>query len=1419
MKVKNKVLIYFMVLICIIILLTTSVKAQLSDLSVLIGTGSSNIGNVYNLSYLSVTSNNRTYCIQHGKKLRNAEEKYILKNYVEIDGKEARVYSTPGTDCSIVVDNLNAEVAYILNRQQGYGTSANPTDAQKALWYLTNSWTTKIFGNTIYSWEQNSRVSRNYINDEAEAYAEKIGNLKAADVASSDIDLKVVDKTDKSSLSVREVDNYYRVGPFRWEFDGTLKEIQVIGDIGTVSSSNVRLIKYTGTTEKAVNASEILTGEAFYVDVDKSTGIYKLTGLRLKTDACDDEDTMEIYIAKIWFLQSSKYQNLIYVDLGCGTGSKIGNGLGEGNYNVIFASNLEIIKVDDRDNEVPLAKVGFTFKATIQTLDKVGEKEHTKNIACTHVKREAYTDSSGVKHSTEYEHKYDVVYDWTEYLYEWKDHTMYLNGSGNWSESEYIHYTDDDGKITIGRISYPTKEIKNQTSAGSSFIISGRLKAGTDITATEVSNPYYGYSIGNTYSVNINHSATISSKIIDNHQDLVKLSGYVWIEQNDGKANIRDDEYGSGDEAFNGMMVYLRDTSGNEIKRTTTSELGLYSEINGGEYQFVDVDLDELQAGKYYIEFEYCGITYQSVAAKIDQTNGSKAIDTTTRNILDSKFSSVDGTGTQTLNINGVVVNYNDINDYSSSVNNHSGCNVYARTNEAGYDLYSDFEPTMEEIRYINLGVFIKPQTDFAITQDLYNVRVEVNGFSHIYRYASVRYNKDGSVDEDSSWNVGVKFQKNSGSYDRAIYKSDTEYETPNHRDNELKVYVTYKLAMKNESSYLGRINKLVEYCDNRFELIGVGTTIDEKDNIGETISTSAKTPYDSEYSSYIIDVNSVLNSLETKYIYVQYRLDRTAVLTILNNNELINNVAEIYSYTTFKENNIDTPVSVIDIDSVPGNIKPGTTDTYEDDTDAARSLKLELKNERALAGTVFVDSTGKDSNIVYTGEERKGNGIYDGGEQTIAGIPVKLHEIGKDDSSYDGERVEMETLTDENGNFEFRGYVPGNYILTYTWGNETYKVQYYKGTIYDESRDQSNTYWYKDSVDIRKTDALDDSSIRKKIDNEMKALKYNTLESEINKAYKDGSSYITQTSMESSTPTMSFSVEYDTTITDGTKDEVIFTVKNVDYGIVERPKQQLEFSKRVSGYKITLANGQILVDAQISEDGKVTGTFDNSIYMKPNVDFDGLIRTEIDNELIEGATLETTYTMKVTNIGELDYTSDKYYYYGNNNGSDKVKVSVTGLIDYLDGRLSILDDKWEEKDKKFLEEVNASQKDNEEYLNSTRTYLTSTLSKELAPGESNTTDLHASKLLTSTDDNTFDNQSEIVEVTKSNGFNTGTPVKAIWIEDKFHFNANNSEKIAIIPSTGENKQYTLPIIVGITTLLILGTGIIVIKKFIIDNK
>lgn len=1345
---KIKIITNIVTALIVVGFLTTAVLATTSDLSKLKGTGYSKIGSTFKLNYSSLTSNNNTYCIQHGKKLRKEEKDYSLKKYIEIDGKYATVYKDSNGSSYNVKSDLNAQVAFILNTQGGYGKAGENSDTQNALWHITNSWVTALSLGKSYS--GNDSIGANTINKRAVEYADSIGDNKMSSSTGS-TSLTVTGATNKNNLTVVDVGGYYRIGPFNWNFQGTVEEITVTGDNGDVASSNVRFVKYSGNTANVIDKTEIATGESFYVDVNSKANMKEFKGIKIKTKS--EADSTKVYGAKIWMLESSAYQNVIYVDVESKELPATGEGTEE--YSVPLTINIGLNKVDDRDEKIPLDHVGFKLKASV------------------------YRDGNWV--------------------------TRYMGNDLKWSvsniEQAKIFYTDKDGKL-------------NAT-------ISGETTAENSMKAVEATNDKYGYAqnIGKEFTLNKEHEVKIT-----NHQYKVKLSGYVWLDTETGKTTLRDDQYKQEDdndgEGFNGITVYLRDKNGNEIKRTTTSELGLYSEINGGEYQFVDVDLDAIQKGEYYVEFEYCGLRYQSVAAKLTQNNGSKAIDTATRNVLDSKFTSVDGNGTQSLNINGVTVNYNNTANYSSSIKDCSGCNVYARTNEAGFNIYNSFTPGAEEIRYVNLGLFKKAQTDYSLMQDLYNVRVSVNGFSHIYRYGSVRYTNNGNdVNADSSWNVGVKFQKNNGTYKRAIYTADAEYEAPNHKDNELKVYVTYKIAVNNESTYLGRINSIVDYADKNFDMIAAGTAIDDKDNITGNLQYGNKQEYNDKYSKYVIDINTELTPGQAKFVYVQFQLNREAVLKIVNNQEVLNNVAEINSYTTFKDNNTQTPVAVVDKDSVPANITVGKIDTYEDDTDAATSLKLELKNARSIVGTVFVDNA-----TVNKDNERLGNGVYDNGEATVAGVKVRLDEIGKDDSSYDGERISKEVTTDENGNFKIEGYIPGNYNLTYTWGNKTYKVQYYKGTIYDESRDQNDKEWYKKDVNTRKTDALDNIDTRKTIDAEMRKITRNNAEDEINKAYEGTSDVIKTTSMDSKTPAMSFSVEYETTITDGNDDKVEFIVKNVDFGIVERAKQLMDISKRVSAFKITLANGQVLMDAEVTEDGKLKGSHSNLSYMGPTntngINVNGILRAELDSELIEGATVEVTYAIKVTNVSEKDYDSPNYYLYGNKKGAQLVKNSVTGVIDYLDGKIVFVpDNTWEKKENTFIEEVNASEKGNTDYLNSIKAYYTSKLQKDLAPGESNEVILKASKLLTSSEDNTFDNKTEIVDVTRKDGDITGTPVKVTWNNGKFFFDTDNAEKTVIIPSTGENRNYVLPTVIGIIAVAIVGVGVFFIKKYVVDRN
>ena len=865
----------------------------------------------------------------------------------------------------------------------------------------------------------------------------------------------------------------------------------------------------------------------------------------------------------------------------------------------------------------------------------------------------------------------------------------------------------------------------------------------------------------------------------------------------------------NGEDGFNGLAVSLKDRSGNTVQATFTGEYGVYDEIQGGEYKFYNVNLDKLQSGEYHVEFEYCGIDYQPVNPNIYSSEGSKALDTIDRTYLDNCFRNVDGNGTQNLNVNGVSLYYNQTNQNASSINRHEGCTVQASTDEAGYHLYTDFIPTSEEIRYVNLGVFKKAQTDYALAQDLYNVRVGVNGFQHVYRYASLRYLGLGEITNDnSSWNVGVKFKNSyTGTYKRALYQSDIDY-TSEDKNKELQVYLTYKIAITNESSYLTKANSIIDYFDNRYTVVAVGTGLDGQNNITGNISYQTPQKYNDKYQKCIINVNTTVKSGESNYIYVQFKLDRSAVLQIMNNGETLSNRAEINSYTVYKDNNGNT-VAAVDRDSVPGNTKIENVETYEDDTDAAPSVQLEIADARKIEGTVFVDST---TGELKTGEIRQGNGMFDEGETTVSGVTVTLHEINNSIPN-------IVTTTDEKGNFELSNYIPGQYTITYTWGDKTYTVQNYKGTVYDSSRNQGDMYWHKDQVDTRRTDAIDNYQTRLAIDNEMAAITNNTINAQIEDAYNGGNNHpdITITKMDSTTPTMEFGVEYETAVTDGTIDKVEFIVKNVDFGIVERARQQLDMTKRVSTFKITLANGQVLVDATVDENGNLGGVHNYVTYMGPSINNgysnNGFIKAEMDNELIEGATLEVGYEIKFINNSEADYMSENYYKYGIKEGNI-VTLTPSAVVDYLDKDLGFEQDKntdWKQITVDDLTNLHAVRVGDTEFLNSRIILYTDKTAKQLKPTETVGVNLNVSKLLTTSSNLAFNNDAETVKVNKTeNAEHKGSAIR--------YFPSDDAEEVEITPSTGDDRNYVLPIAIGMVTLVVLGVGIFAIKKFVIKK-
>ena len=1255
------------------------------------------------------------YCVEKDAPL-NGTKTYTVEKYIKIEGNTAW-----NTDGESVTSNSNGVLAYILSRKLGYNEGQNDfkiiSEAQKSIWAYSNTWYSNVGSELGIDWtyeNNNGDFGQNLIN-EGEEYANSIG----------DVNTKITDNTDKDNISTTAYNedgkSYVRVGPFNWNFEGTLSEITIY-DENNSEYSDVRYSKYEGNDEVFINASDISSDANFYITVETNSEHTKIKGISAKGSI----DTGNVYTAEIWFLSHSGQQKLILVNTDTKpTESEIN---ADFDYDITLTKNLEIYKVDSRNEKLPLVGVGFILQ----------NKEMNKYVKQTNGTL-SYVDNKN---------------DATEFM------------------------TDSDGKIKIEN-----------------------LIMGTYV-AYETKNPNYGYVIEDE-GIEIPVSETVIT--IKNVQKYIKLSGYIWKDVHEGKQTVRNDLYKDGDydendESFNGITVRLKDKDGNTLKETKSSENGLYNEITGGEYIFEDVEIEKL--ADYYIEFEYDGLIYQSVAININKNNGSKSTDKVERDVLDKNFTSVEATGENRVNVNNKYsIGYTNTQDHVAKINDSSSCIIHAKTNDAGYNIANYFKPGTKEIRYINLGLYEKPQADLAIANDLENVNVGVNGYWHIYKYGK-RLNDSGMIPDNSdSWNVGVKFKNSyTGTYKRAVYESDVNYQT-NDKSKEMQVYLTYKIAIRNESSYLTKANSIVNYFDNRYELVAAGTGIDGQNNITGNLNIASNGKYNDEYNKAIIDTNTVIKSGESNYLYVQYKLDREAVLQIINNKETLYSTVEINSYTVYKDNNGNT-VAAVDVDSVPGNMKIGNVDTYEDDTDAAPPVQLELTDARKIAGTVFVDST---TGELKTGEIRQGNGQFDNGENTVSGVKVTLHELNNSIG-------DIETTTDANGNYKFTGYIPGQYTITYTWGDKDYKVQYYKGTVYDSSRDQNNKEWYKDAVDTRKTDAIDNYDERKAIDKEVANITNHTVGEEVSKAYNGEQSAITITKMNSVTPTMEFGVEYETTVTDGTADKVEFIVKNVDFGIVERARQQLDLQKRVSTFKVTLANGQILADAKVTEDGKLEGTTNHMTYMGPSTNGKGYVKLEVDSELIEGATLEVGYEIKAINQSEVDYMSENYYKYGIKEGNIAT-LTPSAVVDYLDKNLGFVEDNnrdWKQIKSEDLEKLNAVKVGDTEYLNNKKILYTEATAKALKPTENVLVGLNVSKLLTSAEDLTFNNDAEVAKITPPGNPPVVPPEYPPVVP---------AEDIIIVPSTGANMNYLLPTIVGMVSLAILSVGVFVIKKKVIDNK
>ena len=366
----------------------------------------------------------------------------------------------------------------------------------------------------------------------------------------------------------------------------------------------------------------------------------------------------------------------------------------------------------------------------------------------------------------------------------------------------------------------------------------------------------------------------------------------------------------------------------------------------------------------------------------------------------------------------------------------------------------------------------------------------------------------------------------------------------------------------------------------------------------------------------------------------------------------------------------------------------------FEDDADKAPGINLKVLSEyRVLKGNVWEDkilaNTLKEKNI------RQGDGVSND-SQPIKDLRVQLIDMDRDAtvehngtiySNYNtvtdiyhmtGNRQNgifgaATTLTDQNGNYEFDGYIPGNYLIRYIYGEQellttsgnsgkVYEGQDYKSTLYTETDHQYGTdtspiYWYESTKSQKKSDAQDNLVRRNEINNGNSDINFH-VSNVLNYYENKNGSYLGElkdrSQLFADTEKLVLEVEYIQRNSDYSKDvqNRTYVVENVDFGLVERPRQELTITKDIENIRIIANSGQTIFDTEqavsnlawIKPEKYIKGNYDR------NHDKNGMIQAIVDDNLMHGSTIKILYRITIENTGEKDYvmadkTVDKTYY------------------------------------------------------------------------------------------------------------------------------------------------------------------------------
>lgn len=769
------------------------------------------------------------------------------------------------------------------------------------------------------------------------------------------------------------------------------------------------------------------------------------------------------------------------------------------------------------------------------------------------------------------------------------------------------------------------------------------------------------------------------------------------------------------------------------------------------------------------------------------------------------------------------------------------------------------------------------------------------------------------------------------------------QYNPSDPYEAEMKVFVRYFMTIRNQSGTVsGKITELVDYFDDTFkypENKDVVMTIQDENGVEHKDQVVAKQSYyikSSDGSTGNIEwkdmpkyaptqgsgkpgfntmyttslENEVLQPGEDLYIFVTFEVDKNDDRSVKIGEQAgtdigeKNNFVEISSFTTLDSNGNLT--GQVDADSAPGNLNPYNAETYEDDSDSAPTIDIRLSEDtigRKLNGIVWEDERTKTLNsgrIV-------GDGIYKDNEKPIDGVVVKLVQLVDDGTGNIGEYTwqQMESgghnyqvvqnggsigsgtpyeeIKDGSGEYRFHGYIPGDYIVKFVYGENdssvgrdrynhdgiSYNGQDYKSTAYQEGNTLGEE-WYDLSSEYlngnRLSDARDNEDRRLKVIDYSRTMKYDIAEVLYSPRDNPNNSNLLKelydnTSMFADTAKIKVEVEFDTTVVTREENENLpdYHVRNIDFGLEQRPLNDMKLTKEIIGIRITTADENILVDTEngirknvnwirSTKNAEQTEKGETTKYRNSQ----GKIHIYMDEEVMQGTKVQIKYKITVENTGEVDTMGEDggvgLTYYTGKDSSDKiVTTSYDKIIDYVDNSLAFRQidnpEDWKlitdidtyktsegtmeasvegMKQKGYLKKgisvtQEISQNNTIKPVPISQVLQSGSLEKfKLEPGKKASVELLLTKTISAqdeADDLSFDNMAEIIQFTNDVGRKANIPGNTDpSTRDSSEGDTDETETVIITPPTGENRA-TYYLLIGAGVLVIVAGGIFFIRK------